>query len=295
MLRILRSAALLLLISPVPALAWGANAHRYIMGRAIDVLPPELKPFFAHFRDELVMRAVDPDLWRNVGWEDDPNHYLNFGIPEFGPYPFAALPREYGAAIEKFGMAALKRYGLLPWREAEEFGNLRRAFEGFARGSPYAPNDTALFAAVTSHYIQDAYQPLHATNNYDGQLSGQNGVHARFESVLFDRFHERLTINPARPAPIASARDWAFDTLLASYRVVQAVLDADKDALGGKTTYDDEYFEKFFAKTKPILEERLGGAITATASLIVGAWEQAGRPAVKIEMPRTIQRVRPPR
>src|SRR5690348_10099336 len=110
-------------VAPAPAAAWGSAAHRFIMDQAIDRLPPELKPFFDHFRRDLVVRAIDPDLWRSAGWEDDPNHFLDFGVPEFGPYPFAALPREYGAAIEKFGMMTLKRYGLLPWREAEEFGN----------------------------------------------------------------------------------------------------------------------------------------------------------------------------
>ena len=42
------------------------------MRRAIELLPPELKPFFEQYRDELVLRVTDPDLWRNVGWEDDP-------------------------------------------------------------------------------------------------------------------------------------------------------------------------------------------------------------------------------
>src|ERR1700722_17281125 len=115
--------------APAPASAWGTAAHRYIMARAIDHLPAELKPFFEHYRDELVVRVVDPDTWRRMGWEEDQNHFLDFGVKEFGPYPFTALPREYGAALEKFGMATLRRNGLLPWREAEEFGNLRRAFE----------------------------------------------------------------------------------------------------------------------------------------------------------------------
>jgi hypothetical protein len=129
----------------VPALAWGTAAHRFIMARAIDILPPELKPFFEHYRAELVVRVVDPDVWRSAGWEEDHNHFVDFGMPELGPYPFTALPREYGAALEKFGMAMLKKIGMLPWREAEEFGNLRRAFEGFARNSAYAPTDTVLF------------------------------------------------------------------------------------------------------------------------------------------------------
>src|SRR5439155_19844514 len=167
------AASLAAALIPSPAVAWSTAAHRFIMERAIDMLPPELKPFFAHFRSEIVVRVIDPDLWRTAGWEDDPSHFLDLGAPEFGPFPFGALPREYGAAIEKFGVATLKRYGTLPWREAEEFGNLRRAFEGFARDAPFAPFDSVLFAAVASHYIQDAHQPLHASNNFDGQLSGQ--------------------------------------------------------------------------------------------------------------------------
>lgn len=294
MLKAVCAALVLLLLAPSPSYAWGTAAHRYIMRRAIDILPAEIKPFFVHFRDELVVRVVDPDVWRTIGWEDDPNHFVDFGAPEFGPYPFRALPREYGAAIEKFGMATLKRDGLLPWREAEEFGNLRRAFEGFNKSFGFAMSDTVLFTAVASHYMQDAHQPLHASNNFDGQLTGQNGVHSRFESALFDRFEARLTINPAPPVGIGNARDAAFDALLESYQLVQPLLDADKAAVAGKDTYDDEYYETFFAKVKPMLEKRLGDSITATASLIVGAWEQAGKPALKTEMPRGVQKVRKP-
>ena len=192
--------ALAACVPPSPALAWGAGAHRFIMRRAIEALPPPLKPLFAANADELAMRVVDPDLWRNAGWDEEPNHFMNFGAPELGPYPFVALPREYGAAIEKFGMTTLKRLGLLPWREQEEFGNLRRAFEGFARGQRYAANDAVLFSAVAAHYIEDAYQPLHATINYDGQMTAQRGVHARFETTLFNRFERRLVITaPSGP------------------------------------------------------------------------------------------------
>lgn len=262
-----------------PAFAWGAATHRYMMRRAIDLLPPEMRRFFVDHRDELVMRVNDPDLWRVVGFDDDANHFMNFGLPELGPYPFAALPRELDAAIEKFGEPFLKRFGRLPWREAEEFGNLRRSFEGMARGAPFAASNAVLFASVAAHYIQDAYQPLHASNNYDGQLTNQRGVHARFETALFERFESRLTITPAAASPMTRPRDAAFDALLASYQLVPQLLRADKDAVVAKETYDDAYFARFFADARPILEQRIGGAITATASLIWGAWERAGRPA----------------
>jgi hypothetical protein len=289
------STLVLVVVGPSPASAWGTAAHRYIMTRAIDYLPAELKPFFDHYRDELVVRIVDPDTWRSAGWEEDQNHFLDLGVKEFGAYPFTALPREYGAAIEKFGMATLKRYGLLPWREAEEFGNLRRAFEGFASNSPNASSDAVLFAAAAAHYIQDAHQPLHATNNYDGQLTEQHGVHARFESALFERFSARLTVNPGPVSAVRNPRDFAFEVLLASYQLVDPLLRADKEASTGKDTYDDDYFNKFFTKVRPILEKRLADSVTATVSIIVGAWEQAGRPRVTTNRPPTVQRVRRPK
>jgi hypothetical protein len=285
---VVAAVALIALLAPRPAVAWGSAAHRHIMARAIDLLPVELKPFFLQHKDEMVMRVIDPDLFRVLGWEEDPNHFVNFGAKELGEYPFKELPREYGAAIEKFGLATLRRNGLLPWRQQEEFGNLRRAFEGFARET-YGPGNTVLFAAVMAHYIQDAHQPLHASVNYDGQLTGNNGIHARFETALFERFQSRLTIRPSAPSAILNARDAAFDTLLASYKLVDPILKADDEAKQGKDTYDDEYFERLFTKVRPILEQRLGDAVTATAGLIMGAWQQAGKPVLK-----TAEGTRPP-
>jgi hypothetical protein len=277
---------------PAPAHAWGTDAHRYIMSRAIDLLPAELKPFFQHYRTELVVRTVDPDTWRLMGWEDDPNHFVDFGMKELGAYPFAELPREYDVALQKFGADTMKRIGRLPWREAEMFGNLRRAFAGFATGAPYAGPNVVLFAGAASHYIQDAHQPLHASVNYDGQLTGNDGIHSRFERDLFERFESRLTVSPPPPVPIRSPRDTAFDVLLASYKLVDAILAADSAAVAGKTEYDDAYFEAFFTKVRPVLERRLGDSISATAGLIIGAWELAGKPAPTIKPARPVQKVR---
>ena len=54
--------------------------------------------------------------------------------------------------------------------------------------------------------------------------------------------------------------------------------------------YDDVYFDRFFAKSRPLLEKRLGETVTGVASLIAAAWEAAGRPALPLEAP-----ARPPR
>jgi len=291
---IVAAAVLVAALVPAPASAWGTEAHRYIMGRAIDLLPAELKPFFEHYRPEIVVRVVDPDVWRSAGWDDDPNHFIDFGMKELGAYPFPDLPREYGAALAKFGQATMNRIGRLPWREEEEFGNLRRGFEGFTRDAPYAPSDVVLFAAVAAHYMQDAHQPLHASANYDGQLTGNYGIHARFERDLFERFQSRLTVNPARPAPILNVRDAAFDALLASYQLVDRILQADTESIGTRDTYDEAYFEAFFVKVQPVLERRLAESITATAGVIIGAWQAAGKPALALKGARPVQKVRKP-
>jgi hypothetical protein len=272
-------------VAPSTVSAWGSSAHRGIMRRAIDILPAEIKPFFVAHRDELVYRAIDPDTWRTAGWDDDQNHFVNFGAPELGRSG-TDMPRDYTAALQRFGEAALKRLGTMPWREAEMFGNLQRAFESLGKGNAFAEQEVVVFAAAASHYVQDGTQPLHAANNYDGQFTGQRGVHSRFEAELFERFESRLTLMPAPPKAFASPRDFAFDELLASYRQVDALLKADMEAIGDKDTYDDAYFEAFFTKVKPLLEERLSAAITATASVIVSAWEQAGRPSLTLSAKR---------
>jgi hypothetical protein len=150
-----------------------------------------------------------------------------------------------------------------------------------------------MFAPVVGHYIQDANQPLHASNNYDGQLTGNTGVHSRFEADLVERYLARLTITPAPPRVVASARDAAFDALLAANRSVEAIIKADADAIAGRDVYDDAYFEKFFTAVKPILEKQIAASITDTASLIISAWEQAGKPALKLEGARPLQRRKP--
>ena len=292
---LIAAALLVAMLVPGSAFAWGAVAHRYIMRRAIELLPVELKPFFEKNRDELVMRINDPDLWRVVGFEEEPpNHQIDFGVDDYGPYPFTALPREYDAAVEKFGVATVRRHGLLPWRTMEEFGNLRRVFQGFARNQLYVGGNSVLFVATLAHYVQDAYQPLHVHNNYDGQLSGQTGLHSRFESELFERFESRMTINPAPVRPISGTRQFIFDVALKSHQLVSQILAADRAAIGAKDTYDDEYFEKFFTAIRPVIEQQLAGAITDTASTIVSAWTEAGKPPLRLTDGRPVNKVKKP-
>ena len=227
----------------------------------------------------MIVRAADPDLWRNVGWDEDPNHFLDFGVKEYGEYPFAALPRELGAAVEKFGLETLRRNGMLPWRAAEMFGDLRRTFEGFKRGSrPTALRTPCCTRGALVHYMQDANQPLHATMNYDGLLTGNNGIHSRFERDLFERF-EPASGDSSRRARTRSAqpRDAAFDALLASNQLVDAILKADTEAVAREGRLRRRLFREVVregASDSRTAARRLRSR--ARASVIIGAWERRG-------------------
>lgn len=274
--------------SPRPAAAWSFEVHRFIMARAIPLLPPEIRPYFERHETAIVEHSIDPDLWRTAGWESEPErHFLD--MDAYGPYPFKEIPRELDAAVARHGREFVNKNGLLPWRTAEIHGKL---VEAFTQKGPYSRENIKFFSSVSAHYVADAHVPLHAAMNYDGQLTGQWGIHSRFEGELFDRYRARLTVAPGPLVPVGSARDFTFDTLLASFAHVQPLLDADKAAVEGRETYDDEYFTLFFARMQPVLEKRLSESITAVASVITAAWVEAGRPALPLEVVRTPRPVR---
>ena len=294
-----RAAALVVVVLafPQPTTAWGFEAHKFIVDRMIELLPPELKPLFVARRAFIVERAIDPDLWRNV-WEDEaPNHFLDIDHEAFGPYPFLGLPRDYADAVQKFGRDFVHQQGLLPWRTSEFFGRLLREFESLKRTPPpgYAADNVVLYAAVLAHYVSDGHVPLHAVVNYNGQLSGQDGVHSRWEGELFERNRSSLKIAPPPLKPVTVPRDAMFDVLLASNRLAENVLTVDRQAAEGREFYDDAYFDAFAKGTLSTLERRLNDSISAVASFIVGAWETAGKPAIRLEAERTPRRIRRPK
>ena len=268
---------------PGRADAWGFEGHHLIMERAIALLPPELRPLFEKHRATVVERAIDPDTWRAAGFADeDPNHFLDLDWEGYGKEPFRELPRDYTAALAKFGRARIQQNGTVPWRTEEMFGNLQRAFQDYGRRGAFGQNDIIHFSAWLAHYVSDAIQPFHGVINYDGQLTKQNGVHARFEAALVERYKSQLTLNPKALPPIRAPRDFIFERLIEDTRFAPVILKADLDAIGTRDVYDDEYFAAFFRATRPVLEQRLSESISAVAAAITGAWEAAGRPPVPV-------------
>jgi hypothetical protein len=263
--------------------AWGFNGHKFIVDRAIDLLPVEIRPFFQKYRVTIVEHSIDPDTYRTVGWADEPpRHFLD--MDSYGAFPFKDLPHDYKEAVTARGTDFVIKNGLVPWRTQEIYDQLRDSFRQL-QTSAYARDNIKLFSSVISHYTADSFQPLHAAANYDGQLTGQQGIHSRFETELFDRYQSKLALAPPPLTSIPNAREFIFATLTDSFSFVQPILDADREATQGREFYDDGYFAKLFEKTGPILEKRIAGASAGVASLIAQAWIDAGRPALALDPP----------
>jgi hypothetical protein len=271
-------AALAVLVPPGGARAWGFEVHKYIMARAIPLLPVEIRPFFEKFQVSIVEHVIDPDLWRTAGWEQEPpRHFMD--MDAYGAYPFKELPRDYEEATKRYTKDFVEKNGTLPWRTEEIY---RKLSEAFMQKAPYSRENIKFFSSVIGHYAGDAHVPFHAVLNYDGQLTGQRGIHSRFETELFLRYQDRLNVVPGPAVKIENPRNFIFDALIASFPLVPPVLDADKAAVQGREFYDDAYFAQFFSKVQPIVERRIADSITATASLITSAWIDAGRPALPL-------------
>jgi hypothetical protein len=283
---------LCVLLIPRPLSAWGLDVHRLVTAGAIDVLPAAIRPFYERHRSFIVEHSVDPDLWRNVGFtEEPPRHYLD--LDSYGTYPFRELPRDRQAAIQKFGREKIEQEGQLPWRVDEVYGRLVQAFQQQIAGSnPYSLDDIKFFSSVISHYVSDGHVPFHAAKNYDGQLTNQHGIHSRFETEAVLRYQSQLSIRPAPLVPVSGAVDFVFDALLKSFTFVDPILKADREAVRGREEYDDRYFGQFFGQVRPILERRLNDSMTAVASMIVSAWKKGGSPYLPLEVKRASKKVK---
>ncbi len=265
--------ALIPLLLPLQTFAWGANAERLIANRAVETLPPDLRPFFEANRDFITRHAADPveNMRKNVPAE---NHDQVLFLDRYGQYPFSALPRKYEAALAKFGRLKLESAGLLPWQigvysakltDAMRLGNWEQA---------------RLIAAQLAGYVAQALDPFNTTENYDGRVWGQPGVGLRFDTSLVDRYSLFFPLRPNDAQFIADPTDHAFEDCLTAHSWLEIVLVADRRARIGTTDYTDEYYDRFYSEAGATLIRQLSDAAADVGSYWLTSWINAGRPAL---------------
>ncbi|HUG52988.1 MAG TPA: alkaline phosphatase family protein [Vicinamibacteria bacterium] len=272
-------AAAALTLAPAPAQAWGFTAHRLVARKAVGTLPTPLRKVFEANADYIAEQSITPDLQRAT--TADPNHFLD--MDAFGSRPLERLPAAESDLRARFGAEATSK-GRLPWRVGEVYRDLVEAFR--AHDLPRALER----AGTLCHFAADAHVPLHATQNHDGQLTGQRGLHSRWESELVERHRSQLegAVLPAAAQVVADPVARVFDVLRDSYLHSLQVLVSDRESVAGRDRaetpeddrYDDLYYSRLYVREAARLEARLSASAALTGSLWRSAWEEAGRPAL---------------
>lgn len=270
----LRFVALLVLAIGVLGLSrsgwcWGRRGHELVNERAIENLPEPLRAFFRSHAEYLVGRASDPDLLSQDDPAEKPHHYTDGDAYDRNPFP---LIEEHFVREHRGPTAGEKRNGDVLWQIETYTLRLSKDFE-FKRW-----NDADHDAVFVAHYAADLTQPLHTVSNYDGQLTRQAGIHARFETELVNAMIGNLKLTPRPAEDVPNLRARIFAEYLASYLRSADVFDADRRAVAGRSYLDPGYFPAFLMGAGPIAEERLSAAISLVSSLWYTAWVRAGRP-----------------
>jgi hypothetical protein len=271
-LRISFYLALTIALTPSLASAWGNSANRLVVNRAIDTLPQDLRSFFDANRSILLQHVNDPFGTPDKLLTPAERHNQYLFLDKYGRFPFEELPRSYRAAVGKFGKSKLESNGLLPWQIGVYSAKLTDAM----REGKW--EDAKLFAAILANYVAAAHDPFNTTDNRDGHLSAQNGIHERFGSALVDRYSSYFFMRPNDAAFIADPTDHAFEACLSAHSWLETILYADRQARRGLNSYTDEYYDHFYNQAGAVLIRQLSEAATDVGSYWLTAWKNAGQP-----------------
>jgi hypothetical protein len=269
---ILVCVAAAVLLWPVSTSAWGNNANKLIVNRAIDTLPPDLRSFFDGNRSILLQHVNDPFITVEKTPAERKNQFIY--LDKYGRFPFELLPRSYKAAVSKFGRSKLESNGLLPWQIGVYSAKLTEAMQT----GKWA--DAKLYAAVLASYVAAAHDPFNTTDNMDGHLSAQNGINERFGTSLIDRYSSFFFMHPNDASFIADPTDHAFEACLSSHSWLETILYADREAHRGLNAYTDEYYDHFYNQAGAVLIRQISDAATDVGSYWLTAWKNAGQPSL---------------
>lgn len=280
----------LLLLAYLPSSPWGFFAHQKINYYAVFLLPPEMMVLFKPQIAFLSEHATDPDKRRYAVPYEAPRHFID--IDHYGSYPYPDLPRKWTEAVARYSKDSLERYGIVPWECQFMLTRLTTAFKdrNFSR--------IMKTCADIGHYIADAHVPLHTNSNHDGQFTGQNGIHAFWESRVPELLADtEFDFFIGKAAYIKDPGSFVWKIVLESAHAADSVLLFERE-LTKKFPGDRKYsFEERKGKLvrqystgftiaynnmlDGMIERRMRQAVFAVASFWFTAWVNAGQPDLK--------------
>lgn len=278
---------LLFLLLPLKeAGSWGFWAHKRINNIAIYTLPPELFAFYKANIEYITEAAVNPDRRRYAVKGEAPKHYID--LDHYGEYPFTDFPRRWEDAENKYSKDSLEAYGILPWNLEWMMYRLTDAFK------KQDVEQILRLSADLGHYIGDAHVPLHTTHNYNGQMTGQYGIHGFWESRIPELYGEQYDYFVGKAAYIKDLRTNIWEVILESHRLVDSVLLYEQQLTASYPSDQKYSYEQRLSTTVRVysegftyayndmmdgmVERRMRQAIIATGSYWMTAWVLAGQP-----------------
>jgi len=254
-----------------PVYAWGPDAHRLCNDWAIGTLPPGLRGFFQANRSFILAHSNDPDTWEKKDRYEKMRHYIF--LDKYGLFPYLDLPHSYKMAVNKYGAGRLARNGVLPWQIGEYSLKLTVAMKAGKWEEAKAD------AAALGFYVADAHDPLHTTRNYDGQLTDQTGLEARFGEGLVGRYSHFFIFRPDDAAKINDPTEHAFQMALEANTWVSQIIWADRRSVADLPGYTDDYYDRFYSRIGSTAMREISEAAHDVGSYWYTAWLNAGRPA----------------
>ncbi len=275
--------------------AWGFFAHQNINRLAVYTLPSGMIRFYKGNIQYISEHAVDPDKRRYADTLEAPRHFID--VDRYGNAPFDSIPQNWKGAVEKYGEIILNENGIVPWQIERTYYSLVNAFT--------AKDSLRILrlSADLGHYVSDAHVPLHTTENYNGQLTGQTGIHGFWESRLPELFHSEYDFFVGRAQYIANPlkEAWAIikkaqghkDSVLLIEARLNRIFPSDQKYTYSlrkgriERQYSEAYSRTYHEAMNGMVESQMRSSILKTASYWYSAWVDAGQPSlnqlVKIE------------
>jgi hypothetical protein len=268
---------------------WGFYGHKRINRMAVFTLPPQMFGFYKEHLEYVTENSVNPDKRRYAVEGEAQRHYIDLDhFYKPGEDPTDVIPKRWEDAVAKYTEDTLQAYGIVPWHIVTMKYRLQKAFE--ARDI----DKILRYSADIGHYVGDAHVPLHTTENYNGQLTNQKGIHGLWESRLVEINADDYDYFVGKAKYMERPLDFAWETVMDSHASLDSVFriereltqefDSDKkfsyEQRGGVTTkvYSYEFSQAYHSRMNGMVERRMRKAIISVGSIWYTAWVDAGQP-----------------
>ena len=278
---------------------WGFFGHMRINRIAVFTLPREMFGFYKDHIEFITEHAVDPDKRRYAMDAEAPRHYIDLDhFYKKGEDFRKVMPKRWKDAVEKYTEDTLQAYGIVPWHIQVMKRKLQRAFES-------KNVDLILkYSSEIGHYIGDAHVPLHTTENYNGQFTGQKGIHGLWESRLVEINADDYDYFVGKGKYVKNLLDYTWDAVYTAHAAMDSVLSIERELTlefpsdqkyayeqRGRTTirtYSNGFSSEYHKRLNGMVERRLRRSIIAVGSVWYTAWVDAGQPDLSL-----LQRIPP--